>query len=405
MGIAALGMSLNVHAESLQFDSIRLNELAKLGYTQILDLDYIADNDFNNDQKTVSIYVKDQNKNRLKSELNTIFSDAGYSVTEKGGLVQISKRGENQTKKEDLEPFYYKPKYRDVQYLTDLVSSLFTTGNFTFKRQIQSANQNVTTGQNKPQDTGTTAYSQFSKPLDSFIFNGTKQETETLKGLLQVLDTPENQVQITAYLYEVSNTDNKQSSFSLAANLLGGVFKVNIAGLSLANSISFGNSNLQAGLNALAGDSRFNVISSPQILVKNRENGSFSVGADVPILGQLQYNQTGQAIQSVEYKPSGVIFDFTPIFRDSNIELTIHHQISNFVQTTNGVNNSPTLIKRELKTVVNSKFEDVILLGGLSETKNTDTKSGISFLPSFMQSKSHDSSKTDILLLLHVTKI
>lgn len=129
------------------------------------------------------------------------------------------------------------------------------------------------------------------------------------------------------------------------------------------------------------------------------------MGADVPILGQVSYNQTGQAVQSVEYKPSGVILDLTPVFHDDNIELTIHHQISNFVQTTNGVNTSPTLIKRELNTVINSKFNDVILLGGLSETKDTKTKSGLPFLPDFMRSKSSDTLKSDILLLLHVKKI
>jgi type II secretory pathway component GspD/PulD (secretin) len=140
-------------------------------------------------------------------------------------------------------------------------------------------------------------------------------------------------------------------------------------------------------------------------VVKNRQKGSFSVGADVPILGQVSYQNNGQAVQSVEYKPSGVILDLTPVFNENNIELTIHHQISNFIKTTNGVNNSPTLIKRELTTVVNSKFEDVILLGGLSETKDTKSNSGLPFLPDFLKSKSSDISKSDILLLLHVTKI
>jgi len=400
LGVLALGMSYSVSAADLRLDNVRLNELVKVGYSQILNIDFIADNDFNNESKTVSIFVKNKSDAQLKTSINSLLDAAGYDAIEKGGLIRISKKVDNF--QPDLEPFFYKPKYRDVAYLTEQVSSLFKYGSFTFKKQIQSSSKDSLTATVAPVNS---AQSLISKPLDSFIFNGTKSEIKALEALLKLIDTPDEQVQITAYLYEVSNTDNNSSSFELAASLLKNVLKVSIAGQALPNVISYKGVDIQAGLSALASDSRFNVISSPNLTVKNRQKGSFNVGAEVPILGQVSYQNNGQPVQSVEYKPSGVILDLTPVFKADNIELTIHHQISNFVTTVTGVNNSPTLIKRELNTVVNSGFNDVILLGGLSETKATKTSSGLPFLPKFLRSNSDENSKSDILLLLHVNKI
>ena len=51
IALFAIVPALAWSGETLQFDSIRLNELAKLGFTQVLESDYIADNEFNNDQK------------------------------------------------------------------------------------------------------------------------------------------------------------------------------------------------------------------------------------------------------------------------------------------------------------------------------------------------------------------
>jgi type II secretory pathway component GspD/PulD (secretin) len=122
-------------------------------------------------------------------------------------------------------------------------------------------------------------------------------------------------------------------------------------------------------------------------------------------LGAISYPATGQSVQSVDYKSSGVILNIRPTIRAESIELDINQQISNFVQTTTGVNNSPTLIKREIATTVNCKNDDVIVLGGLEESSQTTASSGQSWLPNFLRSKSKDESKSDILLVLHVTKL
>ena len=95
----------------------------------------------------------------------------------------------------------------------------------------------------------------------------------------------------------------------------------------------------------------------------------------------------------------------SPKVHGDTIDLDVGQQVSNFVVTETGVNNSPTLIKRELKTALTLLDGDVVVLGGLTEDKGTDGATGLSFLPDWARYKSKDNSKSEILLVLQVNKI
>ena len=99
-----------------------------------------------------------------------------------------------------------------------------------------------------------------------------------------------------------------------------------------------------------------------------------------------------------------MFFDLRPVVRDDVVDLDVTQQISNFVKTETGVNNSPTLIKREVKTSLSLQDCDVVVLGGLAEEKETGSKSGLSFVPAFLQSRGHENSKSEILLVLQLQK-
>ncbi|EKQ5227719.1 TPA: bacterial type II and III secretion system family protein [Escherichia coli] len=51
------------------------------------------------------------------------------------------------------------------------------------------------------------------------------------------------------------------------------------------------------------------------------------------------------------------------------------------------------------------KDGDVVMLGGVSEHKVTDAKTGLSFLPDIMGQKSGEETKTDLVVLLQVKKV
>ena len=107
-------------------------------------------------------------------------------------------------------------------------------------------------------------------------------------------------------------------------------------------------------------------------------------------------------MQSVTYRSSGIIFEITPEVLDGVINLSVRQELSNFAETTSGVNNSPTLVKREIKTNISANSAELIVLGGLIENKNTASTAGLSFLPAFLSAKSNSNDKTEIILSLYV---
>ncbi|WP_370618320.1 hypothetical protein [Citrobacter meridianamericanus] len=139
--------------------------------------------------------------------------------------------------------------------------------------------------------------------------------------------------------------------------------------------------------------------------MKSGYSAQFSVGQEVPVLGGVDRNQNS-SYQSIEYRNAGVILDVKPDVRGAVTDIKISQQLSNFVKTDTGVNDSPTLLKREVSTFVSVKSGDIIVLGGLAETKDSDAKTGFSFLPKSFMSSSDEKSKTDILIVLqvHTTK-
>lgn len=80
-------------------------------------------------------------------------------------------------------------------------------------------------------------------------------------------------------------------------------------------------------------ESRFNIISSPILLVMDSEAGNFTVGSDVPTLGGETIQRDGSRTREINNRASGVIFDIKPIitaqgiskkFEKSDILLLLH---------------------------------------------------------------------------------
>ena len=206
---------------------------------------------------------------------------------------------------------------------------------------------------------------QVSASGDKLVYYGTAEDIARIKSVLKSVDTPSREVVVTGYVFEVQDIAKEGSGINLLAK----------------------------------------VVSSPTLRVKSGSKGNFSVGSDVPVLSNVTY-QDGRPIQSIEYRSSGVIFDIQPTIKSNAIDLKINQQLSNFVKTDTGVNQSPTLIKRDIVTDVTLKSGDIVVLGGLAENKLTEGETGFSFLPKgFLTGKSKSNTKTDIVILLQVKMI
>lgn len=298
------------------------------------------------------------------------------------------------------ESYLYQPKYRSVEYLSDVLRGQFS-GNF------NASTQSLGIGNIAPENAVSGSASDFlNRSGDVLVYYGTKDDIQRLQRLLPQIDTITEEVIVSAYVFEVQTTERNGSGLALAAKLVSGKLNIGIGSESgFDNFVRFSTGSLDAFYELFRTDSRFHVVSSPRLRVRNGAKASFSVGSDVPVLGQISYSDN-KPIQSIEYRSSGIILSVQPKIRQHLIELSIDQQLSNFAKTDTGVNNSPTLIKRQVNTEVSLADGDIILLGGLAENKVSEAETGFSFLPkNWFTGTSDEDSKTDILIMLQVKKV
>ena len=383
------------------FRGINVSQVIQLIYSEALRGAYVIDPEVLGDQRSVSFRY--EGGGDLKLFISTFFDSLGLAVTSRNGVDYVTRKAPKESVPEANDVFVYRPRFRDGSYLVDLLSPLLK-GQFTARRAVHAApNDKAPQGAAPPGS----AAAMIDRKSDTLVFSGTPAEIEMLKKMLAQVDTAAGDVVVRGVLYEVQVGNSDGSGFSLALNLLGGKLGIKVGPSTLqGNAITFSNATIEAAVSALSTDSRFTVKSTPTLRVTSGQNGRFTVGQDVPVLGAVTYTgAAGAPIQSVEYRSSGVIFDLLPTLHAEGVDLILMQQVSNFVTTETGVNNSPTLIKRELKTSLSLSDGELVVIGGLAEDKETSARSGLAFLPKFLQSKSSDKVGTELLLVLQLTKV
>ncbi|HIC3032224.1 TPA: type II secretion system protein GspD, partial [Escherichia coli] len=266
---------------------------------------------------------------------------------------------------EKMVSWVYTPLHRSPSYLATVLSG--TTGR---SSQASSESTSGTSSGSLSGSVSSSSGSFLSGEGDSLVFRGTRSELARLKELVPLVDVPAQGVVVTGYIYEVQTGRSEGSGLALAAKLLSGRFGVSVgSSSSMGNYISFSSGTLNAMYELFSTDNRFKVVSAPQLRMDSGKEATFSVGEQVPVLGSVSY-EDGKAVQSVTYRDSGVIFKVKPVITSSRISLNVNQQLSNFVKTDTGVNDSPTLLKREVDTSLTLKDGDIVLLGGLAENKD-----------------------------------
>lgn len=220
--------------------------------------------------------------------------------------------------------------------------------------------------------------------------------------LLPRLDKQLPRVEVTATFLEFSNTGKDAIGLAVTANVLGNTLGINLGSQVTTGALSIKGANFTAILDALKTDTRFKQFSSPSGLLNSGERMNINIGDEVPTLGNIQQDNKGNAVQSVVYRNSGVSLDLVPNVIKSDeatkIEATIKGSVSSFSATSTGVNNSPTLSKREVSTVVTLDESEIVILGGLSGSRDSSSRSKLfGFVP---WGYNDENAKTEILLML-----
>lgn len=388
---------------SFQLHEVRLVDLMRVVYGDLLNKSFLLDADFLGATEIISLDWHKLTSGNVDKLVREIINHHGFDIEQRSGVFFVRKKSFD-------EILIYRPLFRSSRYLSDIVSALTGarilekpefTGEFSHNPDLMPKLSGEVVAANKPvrvQQKNTDGLSN-----DQIVLNVHSDELAKVKKLLADLDVPSGEIVLKAAVYEVGTVQGDGGAVQVVAGLLKGHINGSIGSvISGANTIGYVNGGLDVVLSLLDQDSRFKTVSRPMVRVRSGAQARFSVGQDVPVLGQAVLDKNGNPVQSIDYRQSGVILTVTPEVRESVIDLDISQELSSFIATSTGVNNSPTLLKRSVNSKLSIKAGEVVIFAGLNETKTDQTQSR--FL-GFKIGDQSNQGQTEILVFVEAQRI
>jgi general secretion pathway protein D len=225
---------------------------------------------------------------------------------------------------------------------------------------------------------------------NALVILATPEEYRMIEATLERLDIVPLQVLIEATIAEVALID--ELSYGLEWFFQSGDVSTTFS--SLANgavssmfpgfSFVFAGTDARVVLNALTEITDVNVISSPQLMVKDNETASLNIGDQVPISTQSAVSVTdpdAPIVNSIQYRDTGVVLEITPRVNSNGLViLDIIQEVSDVIQTDTSDISSPTIQQRRIETTVVVQSGETVALGGMIRDNRTDSVSGIPLL-------------------------
>lgn len=342
-----------------------------------------------------------------------VLAGLGFGMRDIEGVLFVERRHETDKPKPPQDLYVYQPKHRAVGSLASYFS-MFPGLTFSYASGIATrtalpdaapAVGGISPGGDLAASsfsTGATTYSQTNKDPSFLVVKGPAAELYSFKAFLAQVDIPVPEVVLRAYVFEVRDSENRDSAVSLVLNLLDGKVGVSLGAASTSgDALRLSLPNVTLAVNALTGDSRVRLVSSPVLRAADGTTASATIGTDTPTLGSI-VSSNGSTQQSVSYQSAGVLLSVSPRILEDTIRLTISQELSSFVKTDTGLADTPTKLRRAFKSDVIAKNGEALLLGGLSETQQSEAKQG-SFL--WFGSSSKSSSSSEIVVLLKVERL
>lgn len=251
---------------------------------------------------------------------------------------------------------------------------------------------------------------------NSLVVRGLQAEHDEIARLLVDLDSRARQVALEATIAEVTLNDevslgvrwfmeNNRRTTGFSDATSGGVSQ-NFPGFS--SLFSAGNSQLV--LNALAGVTDVQVISSPTLVVLDNKEAILQIGDQVPVATQTSSSSDGEnapVITSIDYRDTGVILKVLPqIGAGGTLTLEVSQEVSSVTTTNTSGIDSPTIRQRQISTSVLLNDGATLILGGLVQENNnrTETKvpglGDVPFLGAAFRNRASNKDRTELLIMI-----
>ena len=269
---------------------------------------------------------------------------------------------------------------------------------------------------------------------NTVLVNASPKYLEKVREIIEELDIDPPQVLIQVLLAEVSldSTESLGAEFGRArisetdlvagmGNLpgIGGRAGTALLGSLFSNSgtpnVAIGAEDFELLINALASQSRVQVLSNPSVMVENNSEGFIQVGETIRLPDSVSFSAAGQQ-SSVTPEDIGILLRVTPsINPEGFVRMEIEPEISRLSLQTTQISenfNSPVVTRRRANTTVTVKDGQTVVIGGLISDRfeRVDKKipllGDIPVVGALFRQFKENSSKTELLIVLtpHVVR-
>ncbi len=233
--------------------------------------------------------------------------------------------------------------------------------------------------------------------LNRLVIRTTPRTYASIKALLDRLDVVPAQVLLQVTIAEVTLDDSMQFGLELAAASSWGGNMMSMStkwsdldpdteetgidarqtGYSFMLADPSDPNNKLGYLRAYAGDDKYKIVASPQLLVSSNTEATISVGEQTPYVGSTvtDTSSSGSLLTSTSYKDSGIKLVVTPQVTSTDlITLKLNQSLSAAqMMVVSGTTSAPKLTTREVDTSMTIHNGQTMIIGGLIEETGTDS--------------------------------
>jgi general secretion pathway protein D len=285
---------------------------------------------------------------------------------------------------------------------------------------------------------------------NAMVISASPQDWQTLKQIIDDLDTPRVQIFVQAVIVEVSAQRQRDMGVSFYSAGLGGGQAMGVGGINYGQLQNFlgnplGLTGLGLGLasntmckipvavaqtvtgttpsgasstnvpcdvalmTALETDQHANVLSAPTLLTADNEEAMIVVGQNLPFVGSASANAglPGQIFNSVDRQNVGITLDIVPQVSEGDyVKLDLYEEVSNVVNGTQNATLGPTTTIRSASTTVLIQNHRTAVIGGLLASQDQINNQGVPFISSIpvlgnlFSDKSSDKQKDNLIVFL-----
>lgn len=369
-------ISVNTASAALMdLRKISMNEVIGIYFDQVDKNPYVICPEVLSENRTVSIRASE---GYLTTAIfNVLLDQNGYEALRVDGVYSVCTK---KLRNFFGEVFVYDTKYRSsselVKSVKDMVSGTF--------------------GSSQDKTEKATSISDsfgYSFEGNQIVFSGSLDQVKRLKWLLSQIDVPRLQVNVEIAVFELTDLDTHQSALQAVGSVFGNI-GIQVGSL-MNNHFVFDDGNFAAAASVLDKADFAEVISHPHLMLVDGSSARLHVGDDIPVQGQIVYNDDGQVAQSIEYKQSGLILNVSAKIRKEIIRLKVSQEVSSFFETATG---NPRLSKRQISSDFLIRPGQTIVLAGLSGEKESENRRKFLGIPF---GKTRSVEQTQLVVMIH----